>query len=264
MQANTRKFTGYALVALVVSALGWSALQPLPFAIVEPGPAFNVLASNHGSPIIQSSVSVKKDPEGRLDLLTVSLWGSPTHTPNFLQLVGAYFSNDQVVYPLEVFYPQGQNPSDVTAAQKKMFSDSEKASVSAALSKLGLSENPPTIHVNLGEVGGPSGGMMFTLGVIAKLTPGSLTGGKNIAGTGTIDAAGHVGKIGEIRLKMLSAKRAGDKFFLMPVGNCAEALNHVPAGLTVYAVGNLAEALKAVREIATDQSSLGVKGCVSK
>jgi PDZ domain-containing protein len=51
-------------------------------------------------------------------------------------------------------------------------------------------------------VGGPSAGMMFAVGIIDKLTPGALTQGKIIAGTGTIDPDGNVGEIGGIQQKL--------------------------------------------------------------
>lgn len=72
-------------------------------------------------------------------------------------------------------------------------------------------------------VGGPSAGSMFALGIYDVLTPGSLTDGKPIAGTGTITATGKVGPIGGIAQKIAGAERDGAKLFLAPAGNCAEA-----------------------------------------
>ncbi|WKK70957.1 S16 family serine protease [Rathayibacter oskolensis] len=65
------------------------------------------------------------------------------------------------------------------------------------------------MDIQLDDVGGPSAGMMFALGIIDKLTEGSLNGGEQVAGTGTIDAAGEVGPIGGIRQKMFGAVGAG-------------------------------------------------------
>lgn len=73
------------------------------------------------------------------------------------------------------------------------------------------------------NIGGPSAGLMFSLGVYDVLTPGSLTGGRMIAGTGTIDAQGKVGEIGGIEQKIAGAQRDGARLFLVPAGNCAEA-----------------------------------------
>lgn len=76
------------------------------------------------------------------------------------------------------------------------------------------------MHVD--SIGGPSAGMMYTLGLIDKLTPANESGGKTIAGTGTIDKDGKVGRIGGIELKMLGAKRDGATWFLAPASNCLD------------------------------------------
>ena len=85
---------------------------------------------------------------------------------------------------------------------------------------------PFDVSVRLGEdIGGPSAGLMFSLGVYDTLTPGSLTGGAKIAGTGTIDADGAVGPIGGIQQKIVAAADAGAKVFLVPPDNCDSALH---------------------------------------
>jgi len=120
---------------------------------------------------------------------------------------------------------------------------------------------PIKVALNLSNVGGPSGGMMFALGIYDKLTPGSLTGGQIIAGTGTIDELGHVGPIGGIRQKLYGAQRGGAKWFLAPATNCNEVVGHVPSGLTVISVSNFSQALKAVQQIAKTNSSAGLATC---
>lgn len=108
---------------------------------------------------------------------------------------------------------------------------------------------PFTVSIDPGNIGGPSAGLMFTLGIIDKLTPENLTGGKFIAGTGTIDSAGTVGPIGGIQQKMVAARAAGATFFLTPAGNCAEALASDPAGLKLVKVSSLDTALSALSDI---------------
>lgn len=102
---------------------------------------------------------------------------------------------------------------------------------------------PFTIDFNLANIGGPSAGLMFSLAVIDKLTPGELDGGKFVAGTGTIDAEGKVGPIGGITHKMFAAKDAGATVFLVPAANCAEAKTGGGQGLTLVKVGTLTEAV---------------------
>ena len=79
---------------------------------------------------------------------------------------------------------------------------------------------PVDVTLRTGNVGGPSAGLMFSLAIYDALTPGELTGGKNIAGTGTMDDEGVVGPIGGIRQKLIGARRAGADFFLAPADNC--------------------------------------------
>lgn len=119
---------------------------------------------------------------------------------------------------------------------------------------------PFKVDLNAGDVGGPSAGAMFTLAIYDKITPGSLTGGNKIAGTGTIAEDGTVGPIGGIRQKMIGAKDAGAKFFLAPVSDCTEAHGHVPSGLTVVRVGTFQEALTSVKRIASGKAA-GLPTC---
>jgi PDZ domain-containing protein len=107
---------------------------------------------------------------------------------------------------------------------------------------------PVDISLQLGDVGGPSGGLIFSLGIIDVLTEGSLAGQNHIAGTGTISADGKVGPIGGIELKLIAAKNAGAALFLAPEGNCSEVIGQIPAGLSVAIVNDLKSALKAIQD----------------
>jgi PDZ domain-containing protein len=123
---------------------------------------------------------------------------------------------------------------------------------------------PVKIKLELGDVGGPSGGMMFALGIIDRLTPGQLTGGKHIAGTGTIDPSGNVGAIGGIRHKLYGAADAGATIFLAPESNCDEVVGHVPSGLTVVKVKTLSEAKTALEKISTGTNPATLPTCSVK
>ncbi|WP_309063175.1 PDZ domain-containing protein [Streptomyces sp.] len=108
---------------------------------------------------------------------------------------------------------------------------------------------PFTIDIKLADVGGPSAGLMFALGIYDKLTPGSLTGGKFVAGTGTIDDDGKVGPIGGIEMKTVGARGKGAQYFLTPADNCAAAARDTPEGLTLVKVGTIDDALGALADI---------------
>jgi PDZ domain-containing protein len=120
---------------------------------------------------------------------------------------------------------------------------------------------PFAVKIQLENVGGPSAGQMFALGIIDKLSPGELNGGANVAGTGTIDAAGDVGAIGGIRQKMYGARAAGATWFLAPYSNCNEVTGHVPTGLTVFAVKTLDDSLAALKAISTKADTSGLLRC---
>ena len=106
--------------------------------------------------------------------------------------------------------------------------------------------HPFELKIDLDDIGGPSAGLMFALGIIDKLRPEDLTGGKIIAGTGTIDDEGRVGPIGGIPQKLVGAKEAGAVAFLVPADNCAEALRNPQPGLPMLRVATLDEALAAL------------------
>ena len=105
------------------------------------------------------------------------------------------------------------------------------------------------IDFTVGDIGGPSAGLMLTLAVIDKLGPTDLTGGRFIAGTGTISDDGDVGEIGGITHKTLAAREAGATDFLVPEGNCAEARSDVPDGLRLVKVDTLSDAVTALGDI---------------
>ena len=110
------------------------------------------------------------------------------------------------------------------------------------------------IGIDPNSVGGPSAGLAFTLGIIDKLTPGSLTGGRTVAVTGTIDAFGTVGPIGGIQQKIAGAAGKGATVFLAPASECAEARVGAPKSLVIVKVDTLTTAVKALESIAAGRN----------
>ena len=114
---------------------------------------------------------------------------------------------------------------------------------------------PFDVKLNIDKnIGGPSGGLMFSLGIYDVLTPGSLTDGKVIAGTGEIDSEGTVSPIGGIQQKLVAAQAAGAKLFLAPADNCAEALggNFDPKKMRLVRVEKFSDALEDVQSWVED------------
>ncbi|MFI2563169.1 PDZ domain-containing protein [Paenarthrobacter sp. NPDC018779] len=122
---------------------------------------------------------------------------------------------------------------------------------------------PFDVKISLDNVGGPSAGMMFALGIVDSLTPGDMTGGKHVAGTGTITADGAVGAIGGIAQKMIGARDHGATMFLAPAANCADVVGHVPDGLQVVKVETLADATTAVERLGAGQDTSSLPTCTN-
>lgn len=116
-------------------------------------------------------------------------------------------------------------------------------------------EFPVDVEIRIQDIGGPSAGTMFALGIIESLTPGDTTSGAVIAGTGTMSLESEVGAIGGIVQKMNGALRDGAEYFLAPESNCAEVIGNVPQGLTVVSVATLDEAWAAVESIGQGETS---------
>lgn len=113
--------------------------------------------------------------------------------------------------------------------------------------------HPFTLDIPVDNVGGPSAGLMLALGILDKLKPEDLTGGKIIAGTGTIDEAGRVGPIGGIPQKIVAARRDGATVFLTPADNCAEAVANALPGMILVQVASLDDALTALQAVRAGQ-----------
>ncbi len=99
------------------------------------------------------------------------------------------------------------------------------------------------ISFDTGKIGGPSGGLMMTLALYDQLTPDDLTGGRKVAGTGTIGCDGGVGPIGGIEQKIAGAEEAGAEIFLAPAGNAAAA-ERVAEDIEVVSVATFDDALR--------------------
>lgn len=337
-------------IALVIGLA--FALLPSPYVIQAPGPVYDTLgtAEHEGEeiPLIEVPDEETFPTEGSLDLLTVSVYGRPGATPNWLDVLGAWFDRTRSAIPLEEVFPPGVSQEDRDAQNSAAMVDSQQDAIAAALVELGYEfprevtiagvledgpaagvlqegdvvdrvdgtevgsvdelraaiaqhgtaspavldvtrgeeqltvevtpvdrggvtvlgvgvrmhyEFPIDVQIRLDDVGGPSAGMMFALGIIDVLTPEAMTGGETIAGTGTIDAAGRVGPIGGIRQKLWGAEDAGADWFLAPQANCGEVVGNVPDGLRVFAVSTLDEAREIVESVGDGDDTSAYPTC---
>jgi Lon-like protease len=107
---------------------------------------------------------------------------------------------------------------------------------------------PFKVSIASGDIGGPSAGLMFALALYDTLTPGDLTQGRTIAGTGTIDLSGAVGPIGGITDKVVAAERVGASIFLVPKDNWSELKGVDTGSMKLIEVSSFADAVKALSE----------------
>lgn len=336
---------------LLTLALGITAVSlPVPYVIESPGPTFNTLGEDRGTPVIKVTGTEVFPAEGRLDLTTVYVDGGPNGPVSVFTAFAAWLSGSKAVYPEELIFPTGVTKEQSQQESSTAMVTSQENAVAAALKELNIpfeqrmevaslpegsasggklqagdvllsindkpitalavvqaelaagngepvtvvvdrsgSRIPATItpsmspagrfilgvilqykftfpfdvEISLDEVGGPSAGMMFALGIIDTITPGELTGGTHVAGTGTISPDGGVGPIGGISQKMHGARAAGASLFLAPAENCGDVVGHIPDGLQVVKVENLAGARKAVELAASGSDTSGLPACTS-
>lgn len=177
-------------------------------------------------------------------------------------------SYDQLLSMLDLIAPESEvtlavlrNGSEHSFTVKTLSNETKDAqgNVTGKGSRLGVAlklefDFPVAVDIRIEDIGGPSAGTMFALGIMEQLTQGDQTNGHIIAGTGTIDTQGKVGAIGGIQQKMHGALRDGAQYFLAPATNCDEVVGAVPDGLQVVKVSTLAEAWTAVEKIGQDDA----------
>ena len=248
--------------ALVVALLAVAALAPLPVSIVEPGLTADVLGANKGTQVITITGTKVRKTSGQLRMTTIAAT-QPDADIHLNDVLDAWFATDRAAMPRDAVYPTGGTVKEIEKHNQAEMTQSQDAATAAALKHLGLSSSDVRVSLHLADVGGPSAGLMFTLGIVDKIdgngSGGDLTAGRRIAGTGTITAAGTVGAVGGVSLKTQAAKRDGATVFLVPKGECADAEAELPAGLRLVPVTTLDGAISALR--ALDGSGGKVPSC---
>ena len=270
-------------IGLIIGILAIIVLfLPSAYVVEEPGPTQDVLGKSSGKYVINvdnpnnpnkkaaldASGLKSHSKSGKLLLVTVNTSGVPGYEIPNIYAVLSWFDSKKQILPREVLVPVNQNASDYKKETNKQMTSSQSSAQVAALdyAKKHLNVNIKNVKVkmHIDNIGGPSAGMMYALGILNKLTGVDLAGGKTIAGTGTIDNNGKVGAIGGIRLKMISAKRDGARWFLAPNSNCDEVVGNIPQGLNVVSVKTLDDAYKALEKIKAGKSIKSFKTCNAK
>ncbi|MFE7110722.1 S16 family serine protease [Streptomyces sp. NPDC057575] len=242
-----------ALCALPVLALfGVAAFAPLPFTLAQPGSTANVLGADHGTPVISIKGAPTRTTEGQLRMTTIVATG-PTAEVGIGDVIDSWFRTDRAVLPRDSVYPSGGSEKEIEKHNLEDMRKSQDSAVDAALNYLGKKPGSVDVTLHLADVGGPSAGLFFALGIVDKLdgdgAGGDLTGGRNIAGTGTIEANGEVGAVGGVSLKTQAARRDGATVFLVPKAECREAGAELPKGLRLIPVTTLKGAVSSLRAL---------------
>ena len=224
-------------IAAALSATGYGYETTVSVGAVNPdGPSVDLLET--GDVI----TAVNKEPVVDTIGLRTLIAESGTEKPLTLTVTRAGAPVDVVVTPVLSTGDDPQPVVGIEAATNLVF--------------------PFEVTIEQGDIGGPSAGQIFALGIIDKLTPGALVDGLAVAGTGTITPTGEIGPIGGITQKLYGAERAGATIFLAPASNCEDiAAGSVPDGLDIYAVSTLADSLYVLNTLTSGASSSLLPRC---
>lgn len=234
-------------------------LAPLPFSVAQPGMTANVLGENRGTPVITISGAPTRDTTGQLRMTTIEATG-PDADITLADVIDGWFRTDQAVMPRDSVYPAGDSTKEIERYNTEQMEESQDTATEAALRYLDRTDDGIEVTLKLADVGGPSAGLLFSLGIIDRLdgdgSGGDLTGGRTIAGTGTIDAAGKVGAVGGVALKTQAARRDGATVFLVPKAECSDAKSELPEGLRLIPVSTLKGAVSALTALEKGDGSV--------
>ncbi|MEV6328307.1 S16 family serine protease [Streptomyces sp. NPDC051909] len=248
-----------ALCALPVAALfAVVGLAPLPYAIAQPGTTVDVLGKDQGREVITVTGVPVRPTDGQLRMTTILATG-PSASIDLGEVADAWFRTDRAVLPKSSVYPTGQSDEEIEQHNLGQMKESQDAATLAALGYLKLDPKKVEVTLQLADVGGPSAGLLFSLGIVDKIDGdgdgGDLTGGRTVAGTGTIEPDGTVGAVGGVSLKTQAAARDGATVFLVPKAECSDARAELPKGLRLVPVTALSDAVASLRALEQGQES---------
>ena len=266
--------TPRALRFFIAAATTLALLAPVNFVLISPGPA---------TKLFPKVLSIKADSgvttypvNGQLNLLTIYV----TNPESYIfgaQVLGCWAWGDCVALPRSVMYEDGA--TDDAAEKEGSTEMAQSQNIALAAARGAIARTFPSVDVaaikdsavkvSLENTGGPSGGLVFTLGLIDLLTPQDLLQGRNIAGTGTISKDGTIGPIGGVTEKIIGAKKAGATVLFISTENCGEMPSKVE-GISVIAIEKIDEAIryllsaqKGGKSSGKGLISAGIRGCAS-
>lgn len=225
-----------------------AALAPLPFSVAQPGLTADVLGKNQGAPVITIKGAPTHGTSGQLRMTTIEATG-PDASVRLGDVLGGWFDTDRAVMPRDAVYPSGDDVEEIEEYNQEQMKESQDTASTAALDYLRLDRKNVDVELRLEDVGGPSAGLLFSLGIVDKLGADDLTGGRVVAGTGTITGGGEVGAVGGVPLKTQAARRDGATVFLVPKAECSDARAELPKGLRLIPVTTLKGAIDSLKAL---------------
>ncbi|MEW2161858.1 S16 family serine protease [Streptomyces sp. NPDC007084] len=245
----------------VVALLATAVFAPLPFSLAQPGLTANVLGENKGDPVITITGAPTRNTRGQLRMTTIEATG-PDAKVSLGDVLSGWFATDKAVMPRDSVYPSGGSVKEIERHNANEMKKSQDTATEAALGYL-HEKGDVKVTLKLADVGGPSAGLLFSLGIVDKLdgdgSGGDLTGGRVVAGTGTIDADGKVGAVGGVALKTQAARRDGATVFLVPRAECSDAKTELPKGLRLIPVTTLKGAVDSL--VALEKGKGSIPSC---
>lgn len=222
-----------------------SQLTAKAVALEELG--YDVPRTGHGAQVVGIELDSPADGELEIGDVITAVDGTPvTLSEELGPLIRARPAGDPVTLTVE----RGGDEETITlvtrAAADGEFAGQAQLGIATQTFELEY-DFPVDITIDTGKVGGPSAGLAFTLTIVDKMTPGSLTGGADVAVTGTIESDGSVGEIGGIEQKAAAAQDAGATIFVVPAAEAAEARKH-SGNMDVVGVDDLDDALAALED----------------
>ncbi|CAL9475179.1 S16 family serine protease [Streptomyces sp. enrichment culture] len=239
----------------VVALLAAVVFAPLPFSVAQPGLTADVLGENQGDEVITVSGAPTHDTRGQLRMTTIEATG-PDARIRLGDVLSSWFDTDRAVMPRDAVYPSGDDVGEIEEYNQEQMKESQDTATTAALRYLRLDEKDVDVELRLEDVGGPSAGLLFSLGIVDKLGADDLTGGRVVAGTGTITGGGEVGPVGGVPLKTQAARRDGATVFLVPKAECADAQAELPKGLRLIPVTTLKGAVDSLKALASGKGDV--------
>lgn len=264
--SRTPLLTRLFLVVTITVAL----VAPMNFVLINPGPSSPIFPKVVALKNQSADSSLKSYPvNGNLYLLTIYVTNPQSYVSGSMVL-GCWVWGKCAALPRSVMYEKETTNKEELATSTKEMTTSQNVAVAAAKSYLtrkypqvNLEDfTDSSLKVSLKNTGGPSGGLVFTLGLIDLLTPVDILQGRKVAGTGTINAKGEVGSIGGLTEKVLGAKDVGASVLFISRENCLDLPREV-TGISVVAVDTVDEAVAYLLQKESPTNSAGIRGCAS-